>query len=88
MTIEEKIKETIQAMGRAPRVFASNKESFVFQIRMMLFLLGKMNHHNDRQKLFKMAGMVYGSSFINCTDSFSDEWAKEIVDYALTLIDK
>lgn len=73
-------------MGLTPRMFASNKESFVFQLHTMLFLLEKMDF-DSKTELFKIAGIIYGSSFINCNDPFDDEWAKKVVDYAISLLD-
>jgi len=86
MTFELKIKDLIAAMGERPKMFASNKESFAFQIFNMLFLLNKMNSFEDKMNFFKYAEIIKGSCFVNCNDSFEDEWAKNIVNHALFLI--
>lgn len=77
MTFELKIKDLITSMGEHPKMFASNKESFAFQIFNMLFLLGKINSFEDKLEFFKQAEIIKGSTFIGCNDSFEDEWAKK-----------
>ena len=83
--MQEKIKNKIINMGLRPHMYASNKESFVFQIHTMLYLIDKTNQDIGAD-FFKKAGILYGCAFVNCNDDFDDSWAKMVVDYALSLI--
>ena len=84
--MQNKIKKLIQAMGLTPHMFASNKESFVFQIHTMLFLIDKIDTE-DKIQLFKTAEILKNNCFINCNDIFDEEWAKKVTNYALSLIE-
>lgn len=55
-------------------MYASNKESFTFQVMTIIESMGYSVHPND---LIERALGREGSAYVHGNDSVSDEWARE-----------
>lgn len=76
----------LEQMHDAPQMFASNKESFAFQILMIFSMCNIKLRFEQKDIFYNIAGMKYGNSIINTNDSFEDGWAKTLVEHSGKLL--
>lgn len=76
----------LNQMYDAPMSFASNKESFAFQILMIFTMCNIQLSPDQNNNFFIASGMKKGNQLINTSDSFKDEWAKQLITYSKKLL--
>lgn len=87
-----KAKDYLGKLRRAPRMFASNKESFCAQVLTALIMddveFEVPGDGNSGGNFYAKHIGHQGCAIIGCNDPFDDEWAHAVVDDALSFIKK
>lgn len=71
----DEIVETARKMGKHPRTFATNPESFLFQLLAMMTLLG-VSTNADREF---MKNFTVGNRY-SFPNELTDEWARQVAE--------